>query len=130
MNSKAKGSAGEREFAAFLTSQGFPAHRNEQRFLGGHDNPDVTADALNDYHFEVKRVERLNIGAAMEQAERDAAGRVPVVVHRRNRRPWLVTLHLADWLEVVQWTMKNGRVGGQSAIPGPSKDGPSSDSRT
>ncbi len=98
MNSKAKGSAGERELAALLTEAGFPAHRNEQRFMGGYDNPDISAAGLEAFHIEVKRVERLNIGEAMKQAERDAAGRVPLVVHRRNRQPWLVTMRLVDWL--------------------------------
>lgn len=97
--SKVKGSRGEAEFAAILTAEGFPARRNSQRYVGGRGNPDVAATGLDRYHFEVKRVERLNINAAMEQAERDAAGRVPVVAHRRNRRPWLITMKLADWLK-------------------------------
>ena len=46
-------------------------------------------------------MERLNVGEAMNQAERDAAGRVPILAHRRNRQPWLVTMHLDDWLRIV-----------------------------
>lgn len=99
MNSKAKGSAGERELCAYLTGEGFPAHRNDQRYSGGHGNPDISAEGLDAYHIEVKCVERLNIGEAMKQAEGDAAGRVPVVMHRRSRQPWLVTMHLTDWLK-------------------------------
>lgn len=111
MNAKAKGSAGERELCAYLTAEGFPAHRNDQRYTGGVGNPDISAEGLEGYHFEVKRVERLNLGAAMEQAEHDAAGRVPVVASRRNRRPWLVTLRLSDWLEVMRCS-KGGHDGG------------------
>lgn len=102
MNSKKKGSAAEREFAAILTEHGFQARRNEQRFQGGFSNPDVSACGLEQYHFEVKRVERLCVPEAMRQAMRDCAGRIPVVVHRRNREGWLVTLPLVDWL----WEMK------------------------
>ena len=102
MNAKRKGSAGERELAAILTAAGYPAHRNDQRDVGGWNNPDISAEGLEGWHVEVKRVERLNIGEAMSQAERDAAGRVPVVAHRRNRQPWLVTLHLTDWLALLQ----------------------------
>jgi hypothetical protein len=41
----------------------------------------------------------LNLHGAMAQSYRDAdAAEVPVVVHRRNREPWLVTLPLTDWL--------------------------------
>lgn len=102
MNSKAKGSAGEREFAAILTEHGFPAHRNDQTFTGGRNNPDVTAEGLEGYHFEVKRVERLNVSEAMRQAIRDAgAGAVPVVAHRRNREPWLVTMRLDDFMNTA-----------------------------
>lgn len=102
MNSKAKGSAGEREFAAVLTQRGYPAHRNDQRFVGGSGRPDVSADGLDGFHFEVKRVERLNVSEAMKQAEADAAGRVPIVAHRRNRAPWLVTMHLDDFLNTLK----------------------------
>ena len=99
MNSKRKGSNAERELAAFLTAMGHPAHRNDQRFRGGYDNADVVAEGLEQYHFEVKRTERLNLGEAMRQAEADCAGKIPVVAHRRNRQPWLVTLRLDDWLK-------------------------------
>ena len=102
MDSKGKGSAGEREFAALLTEHGFRAHRNDQRFVGGSGRPDVSAEGLDRFHFEVKRVEKLNVPAAMKQAEQDAADRVPVVAHRRNRAPWLVTLHLDDFLRVLK----------------------------
>lgn len=100
-NPKAKGSAGERELAAILTAAGYPAHRNDQREGGGFDNPDVSAEGLEAWHVEVKRVERLNIGEAMQQAERDAAGKNPIVAHRKNRQPWLVTMHLTDWLRLI-----------------------------
>lgn len=98
MNSKAKGSAGERELCAYLAARGFPAHRNDQMFVGGKNNPDIDAEGLEGFHFEVKRVEKLNVPEAMKQAIRDASGRVPVVVHRRNREPWLVTMRLDDWI--------------------------------
>lgn len=89
MNSKAKGSAGERELCVWLTAHGYPARRNEQRYIGGKGNADVVAEGL----------ERLNVPAAMQQAERDADGRIPAVVHRRNREPWLITMHLEDWIK-------------------------------
>lgn len=101
MNSKAKGSAGEREFAALLTEKGFSAHRNDQRYIGGAGLPDVSAEGLEGFHFEVKRVERLNVPEAMKQAIADASGRVPVVAHRRSREPWLVTMRFDDWLKSI-----------------------------
>ena len=99
--SKRKGSAGERELCAYLAARGFPAHRNDQMFIGGKGNPDIDAEGLEAYHFEVKRVEKLNVHEAMKQAARDCIGRVPVVAHRRNREPWLVTLQLEDFLNSI-----------------------------
>ena len=46
-------------------------------------------------------MERLNVGEAMAQAIRDAErfqDGAPVLFHRRNRRPWLVTMRLEDWM--------------------------------
>ena len=65
--------------------------------------PDLSG--LPDIHIEVKRVERLNISAAMAQAARDASrfqDGAPTVFHRRSREPWLVTQRLEDWLKIYQ----------------------------
>lgn len=99
MNSKAKGSAGERELCEYLTEAGHPAHRNDQRYTGGRGNPDIDAEGLENLHIECKRVEHLNIAEAMRQAERDAVNRTPVVIHRRNRQPWYITMRLSDYLQ-------------------------------
>jgi len=98
MNSKRKGNKGENELCAHLTAAGYPAHRNDQRYIGGHDNPDISAQGLEHLHIECKRCEKLNVTEAMHQSEHDAAGRVPVVIHRRNREPWLITMKLSDYL--------------------------------
>lgn len=103
MNSKRKGSEAEREICAILTDAGFAnAHRNDQRYVSGYANPDIDADGLEGYHIEVKRVERLNVPEAMKQARRDALERAPVVIHRRSREQWLVTMTLDDWMKLVK----------------------------
>jgi len=101
MNSKKKGSGGERELLEILKENGFPdAHRNDQMYRGGLDNPDISAELDGiPLHIEVKRVERLNVSEAMRQAVRDANGAaVPIVAHRKNREPWLITFRLEDYL--------------------------------
>ena len=102
MNSKAKGSAGERELCAILAEAG-AAQRNDQRYVGGVDNPDISFQmGANLFHVECKRAEKFNAYAAMDQAQRDANGHaVPIVAHRRNRRPWLVVLTLEDFLRLM-----------------------------
>jgi hypothetical protein len=93
-NSRAKGAVGERELAGeFNRLFGTTARRGQQ--YSGIEGEDVVG--LEGIHVESKRVENLNVNKAMEQAIRDANGqKVPVVFHRRNRKPWLVTLRLDD----------------------------------
>lgn len=109
MNGKRKGSTGERELMHLLEAHGIPAHRNLQQFVGGVDNPDIAAEVGGiPLHVEVKRQERLRLSAAVSQAVHDANGHaLPVVVHRSNRQPWLVTARLEDVLRL--WDdMKQG----------------------
>ena len=110
MNSKRKGSAGERELCEYLTAAGYPARRNEQRYIGGFNNPDVSAEGLEQLHIECKRVEKLNINEAMRQAIADSAEKTPVVMHRRNREQWLITMRLDDYLKggAINGSEKNG----------------------
>lgn len=96
INSREKGKRGERQFRDELRGSGYAARRGQQ-FSGSPDSPDVVCEALWWIHFEVKVVENLNIYAAMAQAKRDCGGKVPVVAHRRNFSPWLITME-ADWL--------------------------------
>ncbi|MBE5811409.1 MAG: hypothetical protein E7318_10815 [Clostridiales bacterium] len=73
------------------------------RYIGGIDNPDISARIGHvSVHVECKRVERLALAAALRQAHRDANGHaLPVVVHRRSREPWLVTMELTDLLQII-----------------------------
>lgn len=100
MNSKRKGNAGELELLHLLEKAGFTARRNDQTFIGGKDNPDISLEVGGKrFHLEVKRAERFNAYEAMSQAVEDSNGHaMPVVVHRRNRKPWLVVMRLGDFL--------------------------------
>lgn len=99
VNSKAKGKAGELEFAALLRAHGYSARRGQQ--YSGVEGRDVVS-SVPGVHFEVKRVEALNLAAAFDQATRDAAGQAwPVVAHRKSRQPWLVTLHAEHFLGLI-----------------------------
>ncbi|MDB6057685.1 MAG: uncharacterized protein JWO95_1529 [Verrucomicrobiales bacterium] len=91
MNSRRKGKVGEREFASLLREHGFDARRGQQ-FCGGEDSPDVVSEALSWLHFEIKRVQNLNLTDACVQAIGDCGGKPWVVAHRRNHAPWLITM--------------------------------------
>lgn len=100
-NGKAKGSAGERELANKLKEHGFSARRTQQ-FCGAAGDADITCQELSSYHIECKRVEKLNIDKAMDQALNDCHNATPVCMHRRNHKPWLVTMYLEDWISLVK----------------------------
>lgn len=97
MNSRAKGAGGERELAKKLREYGYDCRRGVQ-YSGANGDADVVG--LPGIHIECKRVERLNLEDAMAQSRRDAReGEIPVVMHRKTRSPWLVTMTLEDWIE-------------------------------
>lgn len=102
MNVKRKGNAGEREFLSFLEDNDVRANRNEQRYVGGKDNPDISAFIGGiPFHVEVKRTERFRLYDALDQAKRDANGhRVPLIAHRQNRRPWVIVMDAGDFLKL------------------------------
>ncbi|MGH2997825.1 MAG: hypothetical protein ACRDNM_00855 [Gaiellaceae bacterium] len=80
-----KGKRGEREVAAILRAHGFDARRD------GRLDSDLVHDVAG-YHIEVRRRETLALPAWTRDAEQTAAGRVPVVVHRRNAEGWYASL--------------------------------------
>ena len=97
MNSREKGCKGERELTKILRDYGYTARRGQQ-YSGANGDADVVG--IPGVHIECKRVEKLNIHDAMQQAMRDARdGEIPVVMHRKNRTEWLVTMRLEDWLK-------------------------------
>ncbi len=99
-NSRAKGAAGERELANFLKERGFDAKRGQQ-FKGGADSPDVVG--LPGFHIECKRTEAGNPYEWLAQATRDAGiDATPIVVHRRNDKPWIVVLDLEDFIRCLR----------------------------
>ena len=68
--SQRKGAAGERELAAILQQYGYTCDRGGSLTFG--EVADITG--LPGIHIEVKRVEKLNVGEAMEQSIRTANG--------------------------------------------------------
>jgi negative regulator of genetic competence, sporulation and motility len=98
--SREKGKKGERELASLLREYGYESRRGVQ-YNGADGSADVVG--LPGIHIECKRVERLNIYDAMDQAINDAReDEIPAVFHRRNRDYWKVTLRLEDFMEIYQ----------------------------
>lgn len=96
--SRNKGANAERELANLLYDLwGYNVHRGKV-FYGESDLVGLTG-----IHPEVKRVEKLNVPKAMEQAKEEALKRqdgLPTVFHRKDRGEWLVTMRLIDWIDL------------------------------
>ena len=101
VNGKQKGKRGELELAKKLNEHGFTTRRSVQ-YNGKADDGQADLLGLPGIHIECKRVERLNIDEAMEQAINDAKAEMPTVFHRRNGKKWLVTMLLTDWVELYK----------------------------
>lgn len=97
INSRAKGKNGELELARTIREYGYDCRRGQQ--YNGLEGEDVVG--LDYIHIECKRVEKIMLDEAMEQAKRDAKeGQIPAVFHRKNGKKWKVTLELDDWMKL------------------------------
>lgn len=109
MLSRQKGGRGEREWKDVLNktfhtnyartpmSGAFEGLKGDVRKLYG--SPRTIADK---FHWEIKRVEKLNIHKAIAQAVRDSRPPlIPCVPFRRNNEEWLITLRAVDFLNLL-----------------------------
>jgi hypothetical protein len=98
---RTKGAAAEREVAGILRDHGWP---NARRTSDGREQiarGDI-AGGPQGCHVEVKRQERLNVPAALDQVRRDADPLdVPLLIHRPSRAAWMVTLPLEELLPLL-----------------------------
>ena len=102
--SREKGKRGEQELVRLIREQGYDARRTAQYCGKTGEAADVIG--LPGVSIECKRVEKLNIYDAINQAQRDAeaAGRgdLPAVFHRKNNCEWLVTCRAEDWFRLYR----------------------------
>ena len=99
MNSRSKGKRGELEWRDVIRSRGYEARRGQQ-FSGSPDSPDVVTNLP--FHFEVKRVEKLSIYKAMQQAKDECGSKPPIVAHRKNGGEWLVIMQGSTFFNIIE----------------------------
>ena len=120
-NGNQKGKRGEREAAALLKSFGFEARRGKQ-YSGGDDSPDVV-HSIPGVHIEVKRTETLSLYTAFAQAVADAGKKTPIILHRRNGKPWLAVIAATDLLALIREYHRQGEaLRGVYKLPKPEKE--------
>ena len=103
-NSNQKGKRGELELVKrlkeILPGKGW---RRSQQFCGytAEGEADIVGD-VKDLHIECKRVEAgtKTVYKWVEQAERDAGGGGPIVMHKANLQPWLAIVPLDRLIEL------------------------------
>lgn len=102
INSKQKGKTGELELVKKLKELGFDCRRAQQ--FKGNTESDDDADiiGIDGLHIECKRVEKLNVEDALQQAERDSKNNdnIPVVMWRRNGEKWKATVRLEHFMKL------------------------------
>lgn len=105
--SRDKGARAERLLANLLKEYGYDTRRGGAMHTSGRESPDVMG--LPGIHIECKDVEHLNVRNALDQSIRDAKeDEIPVVMHKKNYCPWLVTLKLEDFMEIYrEWEAGN-----------------------
>lgn len=95
--SRDKGLSGEREVRHVFEEAGLEPRSLE--FSGDHL---VVCAAGITLHLEVKRAEALRMTDWSKQAESEAPqGTLPLVVYRRNREPWRVSIKLDDLVALL-----------------------------
>lgn len=118
MNSRQKGKRVERLWRDVLREAGFLKAFRGQQYCGAAGNADVVCPELPSFHFEVKGVQNLNVLNAMKQAIADAGTTTPVVAHKKNGEPWLITMLAADWLDLVKETDRVTQLRDDRSAPG------------
>lgn len=97
-SSRRKGAGAERELFKLLNKElGIELFRRNlvQSRIGGPDNQDAKVLGVS---LEVKRQEKLNLPAWIEQAVQQAEpGTLPVLAYRRSDEPWrILAIHTAE----------------------------------
>lgn len=101
INSRSKGQRSERQAAKYLSEKLHIYARRSQQYCGAAGTADLYTD-LDAVHWEIKAAEKLNIHNAIAQAVRDGGDKIPLVLHKKNRTGWLLTMRADDILRFVE----------------------------
>lgn len=109
INSCEKGKREERAARDAWRRAGLDARRGQQR-AGSPDSPDIIT-CVKSIHVEVKGCQNTDIYGWLEQARRDSAGsqRLPIVQHRKKRKPWVVILTFDNFIALLKETNRAPR---------------------
>lgn len=102
--SKDKGERFEREVVHLFRAHGYDAHRTAQ--YRGNTGKAGDIESLPGIHIEAKHQEKMRLYDWMQQSISDAGAEgknaLPVVIHKANNRPVLVTMVFDDWVKLFK----------------------------
>ena len=105
-SAKAKGSKFQRKIAEIIRNKFCLEERDVCSTPSSCVGEDILlsnkAKKVFPYSVEVKRVERLNIWSAIEQANGNSGDREPLVIFKRNRSDIYVCLKFTKFLELIK----------------------------
>lgn len=114
-SNKRKGKVFERECSKMIRDRGFDCRRGQQ-FRGSKDSPDIVSENLQEFHFECKFKQNLNLWDTLKKCLEEAPEKLPVIIWKRDRTIPLVTMDFHDWMDLVQYakgqvdTLNKGKV--------------------
>lgn len=102
--SRDKGARFELQVAGLFREGGYDASRTAQHC--GKTGQAADIKNVPYLHIECKSCERMHLYDWVEQSDRDCKnegkGNIPIVVHKANYRPVLVTMHFEDFIELYR----------------------------
>lgn len=104
--SREKGKRFERFVASLFREWGYDTHRTAQ--YKGKTGEAGDVEGAPGIHIEAKHQERMSLYEWYAQSERDALaegeGNLPVVIHKANNKPVLVTMNFEHWIQLYnEW---------------------------
>lgn len=123
-NSRQKGKRGELDAADTLRRLFSWTARRTQQFKGTSDSSDVEVAETPDAFWEVKREEHLNVFKALATAVAEAGPKLPILLHRRNKTEWLLTIRLVDLVRLSEVVRSSQERSGEVIPQGEDRDGP------
>ena len=101
-NNRSKGKRFERTVANMFKSHGYNAYRTAQ--YRGNTGAAGDVEGVPYIHIEAKHQEQMRLYEWMAQSVSDATaegkGNLPVVIHKANNKPVLVSMLFEDWIQL------------------------------
>ena len=109
--SREKGKRFERQIANLFKAQGYSAYRSAQ--YKGNTGQAGDIEGVPHLHIEAKHQERMNLYEWVNQSVSDAKAQgkdlLPVVIHKANNKPVLVTMEFQDWILLFNKSFGNDK---------------------